>query len=201
MHEDLPGVNNQSVHRLCDGAEVQRMIGEIARKLAESRQPTVPFYLVGIRTRGVPLALRLARELKHLLAVKEIKVGAVDITLYRDDLRSVDHWPVLRGTEIPFDIDGAEVVLVDDVLFTGRTVRAALNAICDLGRPACVRLAVLVDRGHRELPVQPDAVGLNVTSEHQDRVRVRLQPVDAVDEIVQIAGNADPSGSEGSPAP
>ncbi len=133
--------------------------------------------------------------------MKEVKVGAVDITLYRDDLRSVDHWPVLRGTEIPFDIDGAEVVLVDDVLFTGRTVRAALNAICDLGRPACVRLAVLVDRGHRELPIQPDVVGLSVKFEHQDRVRVRLQPIDAVDEIVQIAGIADPSGSKGSPAP
>jgi len=194
-------VKNQSEHRLCDGAEVQRLIGEIARKLAESRRPTVPFYLVGTRTRGVPLALRVARELKDLLSVNEIKVGAVDITLYRDDLRSVDRWPVLRGTEIPFDIDGAEVVLVDDVLFTGRTVRAALNAICDLGRPACVRLAVLVDRGHRELPIQPDVVGLNVTSEHRDRVRVRLQPVDAVDEIVQIAGNAGPSELNRSPAP
>jgi len=194
-------VMNQGEHRLCDGAEVQRLIGEIARELAQSRRPTVPFYLVGIRTRGVPLALRLARELKDLLPVKEIEVGAVDITLYRDDLRSVDHWPVLRGTEIPFDIDGAEVVLVDDVLFTGRTVRAALNAICDLGRPACVRLAVLVDRGHRELPIQPDVVGLNVRCERRDRVRLRLQPVDAVDEIVQIAGSADPSEFIRSPAP
>ncbi len=87
-------------------------------------------------------------------------MGAVDITLYRDDLGQAERWPVLRGTEIPFDVDGAEVVLVDDVLFTGRTVRAALNAICDLGRPACIRLAVLVDRGHREIPIHPDVVGL-----------------------------------------
>jgi len=201
LQEERRGMTNQGVHRLCDGAGVQRLIGEVARNLALSRRPTVPFYLVGIRTRGVPLALRLAHELKDLLGVKEIKVGAVDITLYRDDLRSVDHWPVLRGTEIPFDIDGAEVVLVDDVLFTGRTVRAALNAICDLGRPACVRLAVLVDRGHRELPIQPDVAGLNVTSEHQDRVRVRLHPVDAEDEIVQIAGSAAASELNRSPAP
>ncbi len=193
-------MENQSEHRLCDGAEVQRLIAEIARKLAESRRPAIPFYLVGIRSRGVPLANRLAGELKSLFPVKQIEVGAVDITLYRDDLRSVDHWPVLRGTEIPFNVDGSEVVLVDDVLFTGRTVRAALNAICDLGRPACVRLAVLVDRGHRELPIQPDVVGLNVTSLHQDRVRVRLQPIDGVDEIVQFAASV-PSGSNRSPAP
>jgi pyrimidine operon attenuation protein/uracil phosphoribosyltransferase len=194
-------VKHQSERRLCDGAEVLRLIGEMARKLAESRRPDVPFYLVGIRSRGVPLALRLARELKDLLSVKEIQVGAVDITLYRDDLRSVDRWPVLHGTEIPFDIDGAEVVLVDDVLFTGRTVRAALNAICDLGRPACVRLAVLVDRGHRELPIQPDVVALHVSSERGDRVRVRLQPVDKLDEIVQIAGSAGRSEFNRSPAP
>ena len=100
----------------------------------------------------------------------------MDITLYRDDLGKADRWPVLRGTEIPFGVDGAEIVLVDDVLFTGRTVRAALNAICDLGRPACVRLAVLIDRGHRELPVQPDVVGLHVPTERRERVRVRVQP-------------------------
>jgi pyrimidine operon attenuation protein/uracil phosphoribosyltransferase len=117
---------------------------------------------------------------------QHVDVGAVDITLYRDDLAQAGHWPVLKGTEIPFNIDGAEVVLVDDVLFTGRTVRAALNAICDLGRPARVRLAVLVDRGHRELPIQADAVGLVVPTERGDHVRVRLQPVDSVNEIVRI---------------
>jgi len=183
-------VKNPSEERLCDGPEMQRRIGEMARQLADSRRPGIPFYLVGIRTRGVPLALELARNLETLLPAKKLEVGAVDITLYRDDLRSVDRWPVLRGTEIPFDIDGAEVVLVDDVLFTGRTVRAALNAICDLGRPACVRLGVLVDRGHRELPIQPDVVGLQVTSDLRERVRVRLQSVDGVEEIVRIAPGA-----------
>jgi pyrimidine operon attenuation protein/uracil phosphoribosyltransferase len=102
---------------------------------------------------------------------------------------------VLRGTEIPFDVDGAEVVLVDDVLFTGRTVRAALNAICDLGRPACVRLAVLVDRGHRELPIQADVAGLTVSTDRRDRVRVRLVPVDPVEEIVTIFSERNPSQS------
>jgi pyrimidine operon attenuation protein/uracil phosphoribosyltransferase len=118
---------------------------------------------------------------------EEVLVGAVDITLYRDDLGQGDRWPVLRGTHIPFPVDGVEVVLVDDVLFTGRTVRAALNAICDLGRPACVRLAVLVDRGHRELPVQPDVVGLHVPTQRAEHVRVRVTPVDPVDEIVRVS--------------
>jgi pyrimidine operon attenuation protein/uracil phosphoribosyltransferase len=193
-------MDNQSERRLCDGADLQRYIDEIAQKLGEARRANAPFYLVGIRTRGVTLAFRLARALEPILHVKEIEVGAVDITLYRDDLRSVDRWPVLRGTEIPFDLDGAEVVLVDDVLFTGRTVRAALNAICDLGRPACVRLAVLVDRGHRELPIHPDVVGLSVPSGIGDRVKVRLQPVDPVDEIVQFAGSNGPSESSRSRA-
>ncbi len=115
-----------------------------------------------------------------------VPVGAVDITLYRDDLDQGNRWPVLRGTEIPFSVDGAEIILVDDVLFTGRTVRAALNAICDLGRPARVRLAVLIDRGHREFPIQPDLIGLEVETARRDRVRVHLTPFDATDEIVRI---------------
>lgn len=200
MSEELYRMTNQNERRLCDGADVQRLTSEIARKLAECRRQNIPFHLVGIRTRGVTLALRLARVLEESLHLKEIAVGAVDITLYRDDLRSVERWPVLRGTEIPFDVDGSEVILVDDVLFTGRTVRAALNAICDLGRPALVRLAVLIDRGHRELPIQPDVVGLCVTSGIGDRVRVRLQPVDAVDEIVHLVENTGPSESTRSPA-
>jgi len=155
---------NPSERRLCDAQQIDGLIASMARKIGEERRPGVPLYLVGIRTRGVPLAGRLARELRLLLG-RDIEVGAVDITLYRDDLGQSQRWPVLRGTEIPFDIDGAEVVLVDDVLFTGRTVRAALNAICDLGRPACIRLAALVDRGHREIPIQADVVGLNVVTD------------------------------------
>src|SRR5262249_60106118 len=120
-----------------------RLVAGVGRGRADARRAGVPIQLVGIRTRGVPLAHRLARELTPLLDL-EVPVGAVDITLYRDDLGQAERWPVLRGTEIPFDVDGADVVLVDDVLFTGRTVRAALSAICVLGRPASVRLAVLV---------------------------------------------------------
>ena len=116
---------------------------------------------------------------------ESVPVGALDITLYRDDLGDGNRWPVLLGTEIPFAVDGAEIVLVDDVLYTGRTVRAALNAICDLGRPAQVRLVVLVDRGHRELPIRADAVGLAIATDRGETVRVRVRPVDAVDEIVR----------------
>ena len=157
-----------------------------------------------MRTRGVPLAQRLAAELGRSSAI-QVPVGAVDITLYRDDLGRAQTWPVLRGTEIPFDIEGADVVLVDDVLFTGRTVRAALNAICDLGRPASVRLAVLVDRGHRELPIRADVVGLEQATERTDHVQVRLRPADPRDEIVAIEGvlsqgtQAAPPPSEGRP--
>jgi pyrimidine operon attenuation protein/uracil phosphoribosyltransferase len=156
--------------------------------------------LIGVRTRGVPLAHRLAQELT-LFAPRELVVGAVDITLYRDDLGQGRSWPVLRGTEIPFGVDGAEIVLVDDVLFTGRTVRAALNAICDLGRPKRIRLAVLVDRGHRELPIQPDVVGMHLRTDRRDRVRVRLLPVDLAEEIVRIRTAPRITLPDRSPAP
>jgi pyrimidine operon attenuation protein / uracil phosphoribosyltransferase len=179
---------NHREERLCDGPGLNRLIETMAQDLVQARRPGVPFFLVGIRSRGVPLAERLSRNLERL-GGESVAVGAVDITLYRDDLEQADHWPVLRGTEIPFDVDGAEVVLVDDVLFTGRTVRAAMNAICDLGRPGRVRLAVLVDRGHRELPIQPDAVGLVVPTDRDDHVRVRLMPVDAVDEILRFTAS------------
>jgi pyrimidine operon attenuation protein / uracil phosphoribosyltransferase len=177
---------NPGEQRLCDDHEISGLIASMARKLADARRPGVPLCLVGVRTRGVPLAQRLAQELRRLLG-QDVEVGAVDITLYRDDLEHVEHWPVLRGTDIAFGVDGVEVVLVDDVLFTGRTVRAALNAICDLGRPACIRLAVLVDRGHREIPIQPDVAGLTVATNFDDHVRVRLHPVDPVEEVIKIA--------------
>jgi pyrimidine operon attenuation protein/uracil phosphoribosyltransferase len=172
--------------RLCDADGMERLLDAMASRIVEQRCDGVPMRLVGVRTRGVPLARRLAEKLRPLLG-EEVLVGAVDITLYRDDLGQGEHWPVLRGTEISFNVDGVEIVLVDDVLFTGRTVRAALNTSCDLGRPACIRLAVLVDRGHRELPIQPDVVGLDVPTEREERVRVRIGPIDPVDEIVRIS--------------
>ena len=121
--------------QICDGPAVERLIASMAAELARTRRPDVPLRLVGVRTRGVPPGRSPRRGAAPELSGVEVPVGAVDITLYRDDLGRSQRWPVLHGTEIPFDIDGADVVLVDDVLFTGRTVRAALNAICDLGRP------------------------------------------------------------------
>jgi pyrimidine operon attenuation protein/uracil phosphoribosyltransferase len=190
----------QPVERpICDGHTVERLIAAMASDLARTRRPEVPLCLVGVRTRGVPLAERLAAELFRRSGV-HVPVGAVDITLYRDDLGRTQTWPVLRGTDIPFDIEGADVVLVDDVLFTGRTVRAALNAVCDLGRPASVRLAVLVDRGHRELPIRADVVGLEQPTGRTDHVQVRLRPADPRDEIVAIEGVLSPGTATGPPA-
>jgi pyrimidine operon attenuation protein/uracil phosphoribosyltransferase len=171
--------------RLCDAEALARLLTDMAQRIVEGRRANAPLRLVGIRSRGVPIAERLAKQLAPLVG-DEIPVGAVDITMYRDDLAKSERWPVLRGTEIPFDVDGVEVVLVDDVLFTGRTVRAALNEICDLGRPACVRLAVLADRGQRELPIQPDVVGLQLNIGRQERIQVRVAPIDPVDEVVRI---------------
>ncbi len=187
---------NSGGQRVCDGPAMDRLVATMAQQLTATPSSSSPIGLVGIRTRGVPLAERLARELSRILGVS-VEVGAVDITLYRDDLGQTQSWPVLHGTEIPFNVDGANVVLVDDVLFTGRTIRAALNAICDLGRPASVRLAVLVDRGHREIPIQADVVGLELSTAHEDHVRVRLKPVDPVDEVVWTGAGTVPLAAEG----
>jgi pyrimidine operon attenuation protein/uracil phosphoribosyltransferase len=175
-----------------DAEGMESALDALASRIAEGRRPGVPLRLVGVRSRGVPIAERIADRLAEILG-EPVPVGALDITLYRDDLGHGNRWPVLLGTEIPFPVDGAEIVLVDDVLYTGRTVRAALNAICDLGRPAQVRLVVLVDRGHRELPIRADAVGLTIETKRSETVRVRVRPVDAVDEIVR---ETHPSNSE-----
>ncbi len=175
--------------RLCDAAAMAKAIDAMASKLWGERRDGAPLHLVGIRSRGVPLAERLAASLRKLGA-ENVDVGAVEITLYRDDLGKTPVWPVLRGTEIPFDVESADIVLVDDVLFTGRTVRAALNAICDLGRPTRVRLAVLVDRGHRELPIRADVAGIEVPTEPGDRIKVQIMPIDSADEVVKSYANS-----------
>ncbi len=140
--------------------------------------------LVGIRTRGVPLAHRLAQRWQARYGWR-LPIGAVDITLYRDDLATAPRWPVLKGTEIEFPVDERIILLVDDVLYTGRTVRAALDALCDLGRPQAIRLVTLVDRGGRELPIQPDVVALRVDATPQERIEVRLKEIDGEDCIVR----------------
>jgi pyrimidine operon attenuation protein/uracil phosphoribosyltransferase len=170
---------------LCDGRAFEGLLDRLADQILEGRRPGAPLALVGVRTRGVPIATRVADRLRRRHAA-EVPVGAVEITLYRDDLGRGDRWPVLRGTEIPFEVEGTEVVLVDDVLYTGRTVRAALNALCDLGRPAAVRLAVVVDRGGRELPIQADYVGLRCEAPPDQRVVVRVRPIDEGEGVERI---------------
>lgn len=160
---------------------VAELLVRLAREIVDGRMPGTRLCLIGIRTRGVPIAERLAE-----LIGEDPLVGAVDITLYRDDIGLQGHWPVLRGTDVSFEVDDSEVVLVDDVLHTGRTVRAAMNAVCDLGRPARVRLAVLVDRGGRELPIHADYVARSIEVGPSERVEVRLRPIDEVDKVVRV---------------
>jgi pyrimidine operon attenuation protein/uracil phosphoribosyltransferase len=170
---------------LLNRADIRRALTRIAHEIAERNQGTAELVLVGMRTRGVPLARRLARILADIEG-RPVPVGELDVTLYRDDLAVRGLRPALQQTDIPVDITGKVVVLVDDVLYTGRTVRAALDALMDFGRPRRVQLAVLVDRGHRELPIRADYVGKNVPTSRREEVQVRLEEVDGTDEVLLI---------------
>jgi pyrimidine operon attenuation protein/uracil phosphoribosyltransferase len=178
---------------LLDAPAVERTLSRIAHELIERNADLDSLALVGIHTRGVPLARRL-RDLVALQAGVTVDIGAVDITFHRDDVlvRSggapLHPQPVVRGTELDFPLEGKTVVLVDDVLFTGRTIRAAIDALLEYGRPARVQLAVLVDRGHRELPIRPDYVGKNIPTSLSERVRVELGETDEGDRVVLIGG-------------
>ena len=163
--------------------DIRRALVRIAHEIGERNGGTQQVVLVGIRRRGVPLAERIAAAIADFEAV-EVPVGQLDITLYRDDLRTRGPAALVRKTLIQHDITDKVVVLVDDVLYTGRTVRAALDAIADLGRPACIQLAVLIDRGHRELPIRADFVGKNLPTARTERVEVHLIESDGVDEVV-----------------
>jgi len=167
-----------------DADRVGRSLMRIAHEILERNRGLDNLALVGIRARGVPLAERLAANLKAAGGI-DVPTGALDITLYRDDLmrHQVGPQPILRRTEIPFSIDDRTIVLVDDVLYTGRTIRAALDALIDFGRPTAIQLVVLVDRGHRELPIRADYVGRNVPTSRQQSVQVRLQEIDGLDEV------------------
>lgn len=166
------------------GAEaMRRMLVRVAHEIVEKNKGTENVLLVGIRRRGVPLAKRIQDLIREAEGV-EIPMGSLDITLYRDDLSTIADHPVVRTTELPFDIDTKRVVLVDDVLYTGRTVRAAMDALMDHGRPACIQLAVLVDRGHRELPIRADYVGKNVPTSGREVIGVKLIETDGSDEVV-----------------
>ena len=170
---------------LMDAARLARTLSRMAHEIAERHPEMADTVLVGVRSRGVPLARRLAALVKKASGV-EPRVGALDITLYRDDFTTLAPQPIMKGTEIPFSIDGRSVVLVDDVLYTGRTVRAALDELIDFGRPARIELAVLVDRGHRELPIRADYAGRTLTTARDESVQVLLKEEDGEDRVVLL---------------
>jgi len=174
-----------------DADRISRTLTRIADEIVERNKGTDDLALVGIRTRGVPIARRLARTLREITG-QEVPTGALDITLYRDDLmrHAVGPQPQVRKTEIQFSIDERKILLVDDVLYTGRTTRAALDALIDYGRPKAIQLIVLVDRGHRELPIKADYVGKNLPTSPEESVRVRLLEIDGEDEVVLEGGGA-----------
>jgi len=163
-------------------AEFDRALRRIAHEVIERNKGAGDVALVGIHTRGVPLAERLADLIERFEGTRP-PVGKLDITLYRDDLTEISLQPVVKRTEVDFDVHGAKIVLVDDVLYTGRTARAALDAVVDMGRPAAIQFAVMVDRGHRELPIRADYVGKNVPTSRSEIVHVRLQEVDGEDGV------------------
>ena len=174
-----------------DADRIGRTLARIAHEIVERNKGVDDLALVGVRSRGVPLARRLARSIKDITG-DDVPTGALDITLYRDDLmrHAVGPQPVVRRTEIPFSIDGRKILLVDDVLYTGRTTRAALDALIDFGRPKAIQLIVLVDRGHRELPIKADYVGKNLPTSPEESVQVRLLEIDGQDEVVVDGGAA-----------
>ena len=170
--------------------DIRRTLARIAHETVERNKAIEHLILVGMRTRGVPLAKRLATNIEDFEGLR-IPVGALDITPYRDDLASLNRQPLVKRTDIPVNIDGKSIVLVDDVLYTGRSIRAAMDALTDLGRPGSIQLAVLIDRGHRELPIRADYVGKNIPSSRDEEIQVRLVETDGIDEvtIISVANN------------
>ncbi len=169
--------------KILDKEAIQRSLTRIAHEVIEKNKGAGNLCLIGIRTRGAFLAQRLSECIKHIDNI-DVPVGILDITLYRDDLALAKSQPIVRKTEINFGLEGKDVVLVDDVLYTGRTIRSALDALIDFGRPKTIQLAVLVDRGHRELPIRADYVGKNIPTAKNEKIEVRLLESEGKDEVV-----------------
>jgi pyrimidine operon attenuation protein/uracil phosphoribosyltransferase len=173
--------------------DIKRTLARVAHEIIERNKVIEELILVGIHTRGVPLAKRLATNIEEFAGVK-VPVGTLDISLYRDDLPSLELQPTVKNTDIPVSVDGKSIVLVDDVLYTGRSIRAAMDALTDLGRPRLIQLAVLIDRGHREIPIRADYVGKNMPSSQHEDIQVKLQESDGIDEV---AITSKPAAEEG----
>jgi pyrimidine operon attenuation protein/uracil phosphoribosyltransferase len=186
------GKNGDHVRSVMDASDIRRATLRIGHEILERNRGADDLAIIGIRTRGVPLGRRLAQTVSEIEGVP-VPFGVLDIRPHRDDIPR--HNAVKAQSDIPFDVTGKRVVVVDEVLYTGRTVRAAMDAICELGRPACMQLAVLVDRGHRELPIRPDFVGKNLPTSRSEYVRVYLSEIDGRDEVA-IEG-----GDDGQPSP
>lgn len=177
----MPILTDKTV--LMDSEGIRRALTRISHEIVEKNKGVENIVIVGIRTRGVPIAERLADTIEAIEG-KRPPVGVLDITLYRDDLSTLSYQPIVHPTELPVDISGKTIVLVDDVLYTGRTIRAALDALIDMGRPKTIQLAVLIDRGHRELPIRADFVGKNVPTSSREVVSVQLNKTDGSEKVV-----------------
>ncbi|MEA3475551.1 MAG: bifunctional pyr operon transcriptional regulator/uracil phosphoribosyltransferase PyrR [Candidatus Cloacimonadota bacterium] len=169
--------------KIIDEKELERILKRLANEVIEKNKGCKDLYIVGIHTRGVPLAKRITHYIEKFEDVK-ILVGSLDVTLYRDDLAHIEHQPVIKDSLVRFDIEGKHILLIDDVLNTGRTARAALNALLDYGRPASIQLLVVIDRGHRELPIQADFIGNKVPTSKGEVIKLYLKEIDDKDEVV-----------------
>ncbi len=171
--------------QLMSASEIDRTLVRLAHEILEKTKDLEQLAFIGIRRRGVPLAQRLSKKIEALES-RSVPVGILDINLYRDDLSTVDIKPVVSSTEIPFSVEGKDIILMDDVLYTGRTIRAALDALFDHGRPARVQLLVLIDRGHRELPIEARFVGRNVQTTDLEIIEVKFQEIDGMEKVLLV---------------
>jgi pyrimidine operon attenuation protein/uracil phosphoribosyltransferase len=181
---------------LMSAEDMQRALVRIAHEIVERNRGAKDLVLVGMQTRGVPLAGRLAATIQGLEGIN-VPVGSLDISLYRDDLSSLSLKPTVHRTDVPVDVTDKQIVLVDDVFYTGRSIRAAMDALIDLGRPQSIQLAVLVDRGHRELPIRADYVGKNIPTSKNEEIKVEIKEVDGEDRVIVVSSNKGAANENG----